>query len=1037
MAGNRLTKFQSKRTIISSNFLNKIFGGSYGSEGSDSLNDNDPLVAGHKHDGVHADGHAQKIDLAEHTTDISDLDEKVAPSSTDLLFIEDLDDNGAKKKIQVGAILGAGTDNNAIHDNVAGEIAAIATKASPVVGDFLLIEDSAAANAKKKIVIGSLPGGAAESLSATLVAGSTTGGTDLVVSASDAIRFTEGTGPVTGINQIGIWNSNGVAADENPNTLYAIHESSGEQMPLAGANVFVYRPGGTAGGQIYTDMEKAYAAVLAAASSTAPVGRTNIQEVYPSTVFIIDTDTLPARPANAAYDLSNVTLVPTTRYPNTFTIADGVNFSGADTIFRGIPFISGSFPEVVAECITTSLYSGPAPEYMVWRRLYPFKTGPAATVPAFDCSGPSPLFVLETHEQTIVSDAGAAKVFSLSGGATINVQMYENSVIDGNPFEDDGGGDETISLGFFDPSSTVLNAGNPYSPTLGTTAAVTVYGAAETQITRTLYVDGGSTDPTPETGSSTHPYKTVQAAVDYAEANLTPSRATPVTIMVASQPGIYYDETVVIRSGITLNGGGGIWGGATIRNVIVTNATVASVATFIANGGLTDPAANYSDLIADVGTPTDFAAFRSINFGESGTPGEVGILIAGVGAGCTLGSWEINFTLCACDGFSYYRTMRHMHMVDCTLWGTFHTMVNLESFIMEGGQVAAPFTVDWDTGLDLPGSPQAGLNGVGVYFSAPITLQNEGALGITDPVFGIGFTNCRLNGNVGTALVMNDTSSARLEGCYLHGNVTVAGDATIDARNTHVQGNITLDNTGGAVACTMDGGEYTGVLTDTGSRLTTSLTSNDAIHDNVSGEINAVTTKVTPVAGDVLLIEDSADSFSKKKILYSSLAATDADAIHTNVSGEIDGLTEKTSLVSTDLLIIEDSEDSNSKKKVQLGSFLDAQVSAKTTAYVVLTADQGSLFTNEGAAVEIDFTLPAAATGLGPYHFYNQDTDGLRVIAGAGDTIRIGVGAGAITAAAGNIKPQNPTDVGAFVTLVSINSTEWIAMSLNGSWTAT
>ena len=55
-------------------------------------------------------------------------------------------------------------DNNttvqaAIHDNTAGEIAAVPLKGTPVSADVLLIEDSAAANAKKRVTIGSLPGG--------------------------------------------------------------------------------------------------------------------------------------------------------------------------------------------------------------------------------------------------------------------------------------------------------------------------------------------------------------------------------------------------------------------------------------------------------------------------------------------------------------------------------------------------------------------------------------------------------------------------------------------------------------------------------------------------------------------------------------------------------------------------------------------------------------------------------------------------------------------------------------------------------------
>jgi hypothetical protein len=51
----------------------------------------------------------------------------------------------------------AHTDADAIHDNVAGEIAAIAAKATPVSADFLVIEDSEASNAKKSITLGDLP----------------------------------------------------------------------------------------------------------------------------------------------------------------------------------------------------------------------------------------------------------------------------------------------------------------------------------------------------------------------------------------------------------------------------------------------------------------------------------------------------------------------------------------------------------------------------------------------------------------------------------------------------------------------------------------------------------------------------------------------------------------------------------------------------------------------------------------------------------------------------------------------------------------
>lgn len=43
-------------------------------------------------------------------------------------------------------------------------------------------------------------------------------------------------------------------------------------------------------------------------------------------------------------------------------------------------------------------------------------------------------------------------------------------------------------------------------------------------------------------------------------------------------------------------------------------------------------------------------------------------------------------------------------------------------------------------------------------------------------------------------------------------------------------------------------------------------TDSDAIHDNVSGEINAITAKATPTTSDLLVIEDAAASYAKKKI---------------------------------------------------------------------------------------------------------------------------------------------------------------------------
>lgn len=59
---------------------------------------------------------------------------------------------------------------------------------------------------------------------------------------------------------------------------------------------------------------------------------------------------------------------------------------------------------------------------------------------------------------------------------------------------------------------------------------------------------------------------------------------------------------------------------------------------------------------------------------------------------------------------------------------------------------------------------------------------------------------------------------------------------------------------------------------------------------------------------------------------------------------------------------------------------------AKAANYTVLESDNGTLFTNSGAAAKIEFTLPAIKKGL-RYSFYSVDNDGIEVLAATADTI--------------------------------------------------
>lgn len=59
---------------------------------------------------------------------------------------------------------------------------------------------------------------------------------------------------------------------------------------------------------------------------------------------------------------------------------------------------------------------------------------------------------------------------------------------------------------------------------------------------------------------------------------------------------------------------------------------------------------------------------------------------------------------------------------------------------------------------------------------------------------------------------------------------------------------------------------------------------------------------------------------------------------------------------------------------------------AKAADYTVVAGDNGTLFTNTGAAALINFTLPTIAKGL-KFSFYTTDNDGIKLTAATGDTL--------------------------------------------------
>lgn len=95
----------------------------------------------------------------------------------------------------------------------------------------------------------------------------------------------------------------------------------------------------------------------------------------------------------------------------------------------------------------------------------------------------------------------------------------------------------------------------------------------------------------------------------------------------------------------------------------------------------------------------------------------------------------------------------------------------------------------------------------------------------------------------------------------------------------------------------------------------------------------------------------------------------------------------------------------------------------------ILTAGEtGKALTNKGSSAKNYHTLPSARAGLS-FVFVCEDSDGIRIVADSGDTIRI---AASVTPAAGYVECAT---VGNVVTLHAIDDTQWIAVSYVGAWT--
>jgi hypothetical protein len=179
--------------------------------------------------------------------------------------------------------------------------------------------------------------------------------------------------------------------------------------------------------------------------------------------------------------------------------------------------------------------------------------------------------------------------------------------------------------------------------------------------------------------------------------------------------------------------------------------------------------------------------------------------------------------------------------------------------------------------------------------------------------------------SLGTALTFSDALRVREE----DGTPSVLPVTEIRVTN----GTLTNNGSGSVSIVTGGGGggapttaQYLTLATDATLTAERVLTPGDGIAGTDAGAGSTYTLDMdidglagaTPVASDTVAFHDA--GVGPRKAAISALPVTDSDAIHDNVAGEINAITEKATPVNGDWVLIEDSADSNNKKKAQLGN---------------------------------------------------------------------------------------------------------------------
>lgn len=174
-----------------------------------------------------------------------------------------------------------------------------------------------------------------------------------------------------------------------------------------------------------------------------------------------------------------------------------------------------------------------------------------------------------------------------------------------------------------------------------------------------------------------------------------------------------------------------------------------------------------------------------------------------------------------------------------------------------------------------------------------------------------------------------------------------------------------------------------------------------AVYEDLATRLFAdLDTKGTPVAADSIVIADSEDSSRSKKIPLSALPANDgadSSAIHNDVDGEIAAVTLKAAPVAADEILIEDSAASYAKKSATIGSIPIAQ--AQVAAVPVSVAQDGAaaITGTTNALYLVDSTTDPKAIDDSDAGIYAGQMVVARLVLASGGSYTLAVDGGTLT----------------------------------------